>query len=959
MRHKRIDINVQRKASFLRYNKYQPQEAVFSVSDTGTFRRLDEAPPGSGRIAAAALEIATLPWHQRQFPGDCVRAGTHRDRKTDRSAADDGGGKFARSATPMGSTTKLVGDKTPDEKVPWFKLVPGLATTLLTLSLTASVGNHLRLPRIAYQNGGGSFLVAYAIITVFLGLPLAFLEIVLGQFGQQGTTKLWRAVPLFRGVGFVKVMVSQLLAVYYPVLMGISLFYAAWSAKGPLPFSECVNPSAQRPFISNNSPKIANGELCLQNTFIKPVDQNAMWFGVNVALLFLIWTVLLLCVFKNAQSYRKSMYFIMIPTIVIFVAIIWEQVKRGPYNLSPLLNINWKALLSFDVWYAALIQFFFSTHIGFGNITTGAGVLFSKSSAFWTAVFYIFMNLFVGLLFVFNVYSWIENLETAGYIIPENIKIPETFVLTIMYDSISRTYDTLTQFWATIAFLLIVLAGFASTVSLVFTVVTALSVETKNKWKWWVITSGVCLLSFFASIFCLLRENLKIVHILDAYVIGRIVVLSTILELVGFIYIYGLEPLSNDFEFVLGYRLCFLWKIFWFIAPIFLTIVEGWSLVTTLLNLNQDGAESWMQHIGWGFYVLAWLVIIITALWQICNQVDYNLSQKSRSALKPSRNWGPVDPIYRHCWVQWKKQYQITGERDFTLKRRGTRDYTHSVKRSHSRPGNGAYGTNTSSLKGTHSGRVNSAYSVEPVSIRRNHGKKINSAYSIDPATATLRSSRSRSFHYNGDLESYEQTIKSNNHRYTLDSYFPNDTINIHDYVKAELKAEKEPEFTTTYVYTPTQNLSAKYTPPDNNDHTQKRIKTKHSFHEADIDNTTYGRIKIKQHPHSQPPDVRKDPPRHADEVPYPNVKHTRPRETSPGMSHYSVQPKPSFRYDPNDDAQLYYVRQNYRGEVPSNVKPKSHSRHSHTQQPCIFQEGDDVDHVFWRKEISPYTHYM
>ncbi|CAH0389786.1 unnamed protein product [Bemisia tabaci] len=108
---------VQRKASFLRYNKYQPQEAVFSVSDTGTFRRLDEAPPGSGRIAAAALEIATLPWHQRQFPGDCVRAGTHRDRKTDRSAADDGGGKFARSATPMGSTTKLVGDKTPDEKI--------------------------------------------------------------------------------------------------------------------------------------------------------------------------------------------------------------------------------------------------------------------------------------------------------------------------------------------------------------------------------------------------------------------------------------------------------------------------------------------------------------------------------------------------------------------------------------------------------------------------------------------------------------------------------------------------------------------------------------------------------------------------------------------------------------------------------------------------------------------------
>lgn len=60
--------------------------------------------------------------------------------------------------------------------------------------------------------------------------------------------------------------------------------------------------------------------------------------------------------------------------------------------------------------------------------------------------------------------------------------------------------------------------------------------------------------------------------------------------------------------------------------------------------------------------------------------------QKLLSTLKPSRNWGPVDPIYRHGWVVWRGQSTISGERDFTLKRRGTRDYTHSVKRAHSEP---------------------------------------------------------------------------------------------------------------------------------------------------------------------------------------------------------------------------------------------------------------------------------
>lgn len=78
------------------------------------------------------------------------------------------------------------------------------------------------------------------------------------------------------------------------------------------------------------------------------------------------------------------------------------------------------------------------------------------------------------------------------------------------------------------------------------------------------------------------------------------------------------------------------------------------------------------------------------------------LSKKFVSSTKPTRNWGPVDPIYRHCWIQWKKQYQATGEKDFTLRRRGTRDYTHSVKRGrHAGPVGMRYSVNTPSSQNT------------------------------------------------------------------------------------------------------------------------------------------------------------------------------------------------------------------------------------------------------------------
>lgn len=48
--------------------------------------------------------------------------------------------------------------------------------------------------------------------------------------------------------------------------------------------------------------------------------------------------------------------------------------------------------------------------------------------------------------------------------------------------------------------------------------------------------------------------------------------------------------------------------------------------------------------------------------------------------MKPSNDWGPKDPISRLNWIQWSSKAQ-QGEKDFTLKRKGTRDYTKSVKK--------------------------------------------------------------------------------------------------------------------------------------------------------------------------------------------------------------------------------------------------------------------------------------
>lgn len=84
---------------------------------------------------------------------------------------------------------------------------------------------------------------------------------------------------------------------------------------------------------------------------------------------------------------------------------------------------------------------------------------------------------------------------------------------------------------------------------------------------------------------------------------------------------------------------------------------------------------------------------------------SYDLSvgtlQKFLSTLKPSRNWGPVDTMDRHWWVQWRVTRNKTGRRDFTFKRRGTKDYTSSIQKYHTTDPAGTYRATPSSANGT------------------------------------------------------------------------------------------------------------------------------------------------------------------------------------------------------------------------------------------------------------------
>ena len=65
--------------------------------------------------------------------------------------------------------------------------------------MSVGLGNVWRFPSTAFKNGGGAFLIPYIIVLLFIGKPLYFLEMILGQFSSRGSVKVWAVSPIVKG----------------------------------------------------------------------------------------------------------------------------------------------------------------------------------------------------------------------------------------------------------------------------------------------------------------------------------------------------------------------------------------------------------------------------------------------------------------------------------------------------------------------------------------------------------------------------------------------------------------------------------------------------------------------------------------------------------------------------------------------------------------------------------------
>jgi len=137
---------------------------------------------------------------------------------------------------------------------------------LSCIGYAVGLGNVWRFPYLAYENGGGAFLIPYIIMLVFAGLPVFFMEVALGQFSSLGPSAVWKFNPFFKGVGYTMVVLSAFVGIYYNVIISYTVFYFFASLTSVLPWVSCEN--------------WWNSDIC-SNEFLKECTVN--FTGINTA----------------------------------------------------------------------------------------------------------------------------------------------------------------------------------------------------------------------------------------------------------------------------------------------------------------------------------------------------------------------------------------------------------------------------------------------------------------------------------------------------------------------------------------------------------------------------------------------------------------------------------------------------------------------------------------------------
>lgn len=472
-----------------------------------------------------------------------------------------------------------------------------LGVILAVAGSAVGLGNFLRFPVQAAENGGGAFLIPYFISLVLLGIPLMLTEWTLGRYGGihgYGTAPSIFAVAtrnhLLKYFGVIGIIGPTVIFIWYTYIESWLLGFAFHALTGRL-MEAARDGSAMSAFLKQYQ------SLSLSHSFALTYFFFLITFFIN------FWVI-----FNGVKGGIETFSKLTMPVLFILGFIILGRVITlgAPNPAQPewsvfngfgyLWNPDFSRLKDISVWMAAAGQVFFTLSVGIGMILTYASYLDREDDVVLSGMTSVSLNEFAEVIlagsivipaaFVFMGPVGMIDIAKGGAFDLGFVTMPQIF-----------SYMKGGWFFAFAWFLMLFIAGATSSVSMLQPAVAFVQDEFAiSRRKATLIMAVLCFIACHAVIIGL---GHGVLDELDFWSGTFFLVLLGTIEAVIFGWIFGIDRAWAEIHHGAEIKLPMIFKVvIKYITPSFLvTLLVTWTYQKAIPIFRLDGVPT--DNIPW------------------------------------------------------------------------------------------------------------------------------------------------------------------------------------------------------------------------------------------------------------------------------------------------------------------------------------------------------------------------
>ncbi|XP_033113849.1 sodium-dependent noradrenaline transporter-like [Anneissia japonica] len=570
-------------------------------------------------------------------------------------------------------------DKVEDRDI-WDKK---LDFVLSVIGYAVDLANVWRFPYLCYRNGGGAFLIPYVLFLLVGGMPLLYMELVLGQYHRCGAITVWKICPSFKGTGIAVVIIAFLVALYYNVLIAWSVYYLFSSFTLDLPWLSCGH-EWNSPFCydgdsngtitfvdgTNVTVNSTNGVSPAEEFYFRKVlgvqhssgleDLGGIKWDLCLCLL-LVVCVDYFSLWKGVKTSGKVVWITAtLPYVVLGILFIRGVTLPGAAKgIKFYLTPDFATLKTSQVWIDAAIQMFYSLGAGFGVHIAFASYNQFRNNCYRDVLRTSIVNSLTSFFAGFVIFSFLGYMSVTQHKPIETVATDGPGLVFVVYPQAISTLPG-SSGWAIIFFIMLITLGLDSQFGGFEAVLTGLSDEFPHLFhkRREVLTGAVVITVFLLALPNVTYGGMYLLTIEDAYIGGTSLLVAVFFEAIGVSWMYGTQNFCNDIQDMCGMRPGVCWKILWkFITPTFLLfiVIVSIALYAPLESNYMYKYPPWANSIGMCFAMTSILAIPVTAIYQFL-AIPGSIRQRLALVVSPRKEHAHIiasDDVKRFKVQHW------------------------------------------------------------------------------------------------------------------------------------------------------------------------------------------------------------------------------------------------------------------------------------------------------------------